>query len=48
MVETADRVGCNLTMVYEWVHRFNARGFTPFEQPPMRGGAPAIITRARR
>jgi Homeodomain-like domain len=42
--EVADRVGCNVTMVYEWVHRFNASGFTTFEQPPNPTGRLPIIT----
>jgi transposase len=42
--EVADRVGCNVTMVYEWVHRFNASGFTTFEQPPNPKGRLPIIT----
>src|SRR5262245_965459 len=40
----ADRVGCNVTMVYEWVHRFNESGFTTFEQPPNPKGRLPIIT----
>lgn len=30
--QTADRVGCHYTVVYDWVHRFNESGFTTFEQ----------------
>lgn len=42
IAEAADRVGCNVTMGYEWVHRFNASGFTTFEQHPIRrGGGPS-------
>ena len=44
MAEAADRVGCNLTMVYEWVHRFNESGFTTFEEPSNPRGRPPIIT----
>lgn len=44
MAETADRVGGNLTMVYEWVHRFNESGFTTFEEPSNPRGRPPIIT----
>ena len=44
VAETADRVGCNVTMVYEWVHRFNESGFTTFEQPPNPKGRLPIIT----
>lgn len=44
VAETAERVGCNATMVYEWVHRFNASGFTTFEQPPNPQGRRPIIT----
>src|SRR3546814_20577004 len=28
IAEAADRVGCNVTMVYEWVHRFKDRKST--------------------
>jgi transposase len=42
VAEAADRVGCNVTMVYEWVHRFNASGFTTFEQPPNPNTGPQI------
>ena len=44
VAETADRVGCNVTMVYEWVHRFNESGFTSFEQPSNPTGRRPIIT----
>jgi transposase len=44
VAEAADRVGCNVTMVYEWVHRFNESGFTTFEQPPNPKGRRPIIT----
>jgi transposase len=44
VAEVADRVGCNITMVYAWVHRFNASGFTTFEQPPNPKGRLPIIT----
>jgi transposase len=44
VAEAADRVGCNVTMVYEWVHRFNESGFTTFERPPNPKGRRPIIT----
>jgi transposase len=44
IAEVADRVGCNVTMVYEWVHRFNASGFTTFELAPNPKGRRPIIT----
>lgn len=44
VAEVADRVGCNVTMVYEWVHRFNASGFTTFELPPNPKGRLPILT----
>src|SRR5712692_342011 len=44
IAEVADRVGCNVTMVYEWVHRFNESGLTTFEQPPNPKGRRPIIT----
>jgi transposase len=34
IAEAAERVGCLVTMVYAWVHRFNESGFRTFEQPP--------------
>ena len=37
-------MGCNVTMVYEWVHRFNESGFTTFERPPNPKGRVPIIT----
>ena len=39
-----DRVGGHVTMVYEWVHRVNASGFTTFEQPPNPKGRRPLIT----
>ena len=47
MAKAADRVGCNVTMVYEWVHRFNASGFATFEAAPNPRGRPPIITGAQ-
>ena len=44
VAEAADRVGCNVTMGYDWVHRFNASGFTSFEQVPNPQGRLPIIT----
>jgi transposase-like protein len=44
VAEAAERVGCNVTMVYEWVHRFNASGFTTFERPPNPKGRVPIVT----
>jgi len=32
--DVADRVGCHVNMVYEWLHRFNASGFAA---PAIRG-----------
>ena len=43
-VEVADRVGCHVSMVYEWIHRFNDSGFITFEQVPNPRGRPPIIT----
>ena len=40
----ADRVGCHVSMVYEWVHRFNESGLVTFEQAPNPKGRPPIIT----
>ena len=44
IAEVADRVGCNVSMAYEWVHRFNESGLTTFEQPPNPTGRRPIIT----
>jgi transposase len=44
MAEVADRVGCHVSMAYEWIHRFNTSGFTTFEQAPNPKGRPPIIT----
>jgi transposase len=42
-VAAADRVGCHFTMGYDWVRRFNANGFTTFEQVPNPKGRPPIL-----
>lgn len=42
--EVADRVGCHVSMVYEWIQRFGESGFTTFEQAPNPNGRPPIIT----
>jgi transposase len=39
----AARVGCHFTVVYDWVHRFNASGFTTFEQVSNPKGRPPIL-----
>lgn len=39
----AGRVGCHVTVVYDWVHRFNATGFATFEQVPNPKGRPPIL-----
>jgi transposase len=44
IAEAAERVGCLVTMVYAWVHRFNESGFRTFEQPPNPKGRLPIIT----
>src|SRR5262245_1611471 len=44
MADAADRVGCAVTMAYEWVHRFNESGFTTFERASNPQGRPPIIT----
>jgi len=41
--EVADRVGCHLTVVYDWLHRFNESGFATFENAPNPKGRPATI-----
>jgi transposase len=42
--EVADRVGCHVNMVYEWLHRFNASGLATFERAPNPRGRPPIVT----
>jgi transposase len=39
----ADRLGCHFTVVYDWIRRFNASGFTTFEQVPNPKGRPPIL-----
>ena len=39
----ADRVGCHLTVVYDWLHRFNETGFATFEVVPNPKGRPPSI-----
>lgn len=41
--EVADRVGCHLTVVYHWLHRFNESGFATFGVAPNPKGRPATI-----
>jgi transposase len=41
--ETASRVGCHFTVVYDWMRRFNVSGFTTFEQVPNPKGRPPIL-----
>ncbi|MFQ5473246.1 MAG: transposase [Dehalococcoidia bacterium] len=41
--EVADRVGCHVTVVYDWLHRFNESGFSTFELAPNPKGRPATI-----
>lgn len=42
--EIADRVGVHFTMVYDWIHRFNAQGFTGFEDAPNPKGRPPSLS----
>ena len=41
--EVADRVGCHVTVVYDWLYRFNESGFATFEAVPNPKGRPATI-----
>lgn len=43
LAEVADRVGCHVTVVYDWFHRFNDSGFATFEAAPNPKGRPATI-----
>jgi transposase len=40
----ADRVGVHFTMVYDWIHRFNDRGFAGFEDAPNPKGRPPSLS----
>ena len=42
--EIADRVGVHFTMVYDWIHRFNDRGFSGFEDAPNPKGRPSSLS----
>jgi len=44
VLQVADRVGCHLTVVYDWLHRFNESGFASFEAAPNPKGRPPTIT----
>ena len=41
--EVADRVGCDLSVVYDWLHRFNASGLASVEAVPNPKDRPATI-----
>ena len=41
--EVADRTGCHLSLVYDWLHRFNETGFATFEAAPNPKGRPPSI-----
>jgi transposase len=47
VLAAAATVGCHFTVAYTWVHRFNASGFTTFEQPPNPRGRIPIVTAAQ-
>lgn len=42
-LEIADRVGCDFTIVYDWLHRFNESGFDTFERPSNPKGRVPIV-----
>jgi transposase len=42
--EIADRVGVHFTMVYDWIHHFNAHGFAGFEDAPNPHGRPPLLS----
>src|SRR4029453_5755681 len=42
-VAAAERVGCHFTAAYDWVHRFNASGFSTFEQVSNPRGRPPVL-----
>lgn len=41
--ESAERVGCHVTVAYDWVHRFNESGFESFERVSNPKGRPPIL-----
>jgi len=41
--DVADRVGCHLAVVYDWIHRFNDSDFATFEAVPNPSGRPVTI-----
>jgi len=41
--EVADRVRCDLAIIYDWLHRFNASGLASFEAVPNPKGRPTTI-----
>lgn len=43
----AERVGCHLTLAYDWVHRFNQSGFATFERIANPKGRPPIVRAAQ-
>lgn len=42
-LEIAGRVGCDFTIVYDWIHRFNESGFDTFERPSNPKGREPIV-----
>lgn len=42
-LEIADRVGCDFTIVYDWIHRFNESGFDTFERPSNPKGREPLV-----
>lgn len=40
---TATQVGCHVTVVYDWIRRFNQSGFATFERVPNPKGRPPIL-----
>jgi hypothetical protein len=46
-VEVADRLGCQCNVVYDWIHRFNERGFATFEQVSKPNGRAPMVRATR-
>lgn len=42
-LEIADKVGCDFTIVYDWIHRFDESGFDTFEMPSNPKGREPIV-----
>ncbi len=44
VAQIAERSGMHFTGIYDWIERFNNRGFEGFDDPPNPEGRPSILT----